>query len=386
MSKLIDWFREYCEKTTAHGMRYFVMKHRSQIEKVYWIVVLNCMILAAFYVLILLSNIWINNPVVYFIENTESEIKELPFPSFRVCPVNQVRKRVLGSDGTTNSSYGEDLDKFMSLICSSNTYTASAMKQHSMEYVDYDVFKKWVIDYSVSCPETFQSHVNWQNTTIPNICDFVQPSLIITGICFTLNTIPMYQMVHEEYYQRISKWNLDEGYSMYSGKDDLVSNHYLVIPARTSGASYYHRFRMVLYSLQKDEIQSCPNTDLADGSFLITLANPMEYSSINVRSFILPDTYTRIQVTPFVKKMNWCLKWRSLETRKCYLQNERKLSIFKMYTESNCNYECMINETISMCGCILFEAAYLTKGVKLCGPAKKDCILRAIRNNRFLHF
>jgi len=28
-----SWIREYCEKTTSHGMQYFVMKQRSRIEK-----------------------------------------------------------------------------------------------------------------------------------------------------------------------------------------------------------------------------------------------------------------------------------------------------------------------------------------------------------------
>lgn len=48
---------------------------------------------------------------------------------------------------------------------------------------------------------------------------------------------------------------------------------------------------------------------------------------------------------------------RSLQARKCYLHDERKLSIFKQYSEINCNIECKINETISMCGCVQFEMA-----------------------------
>jgi len=28
-----NWIKEYCEKTTSHGMQYFVMKNRSPIEK-----------------------------------------------------------------------------------------------------------------------------------------------------------------------------------------------------------------------------------------------------------------------------------------------------------------------------------------------------------------
>lgn len=83
--------------------------------------------------------------------------------------------------------------------------------------------------------------------------------------------------------------------------------------------------------------------------------NPTEYYSFRSRSYIVPDTYSKIQITPFVKKINKDLMWRSPEIRKCYLHNERKLSIFKLYSETNCNNECRINQTISMCGCIYFE-------------------------------
>lgn len=87
------------------------------------------------------------------------------------------------------------------------------------------------------------------------------------------------------------------------------------------------------------------------------LGNPSEYNPKKTRAFVVPETYTKIQITPFVKNINWDLKRRSPEIRKCYLHDERKLSIFKQYTELNCNHECLINETISMCGCVGFESA-----------------------------
>lgn len=93
--------------------------------------------------------------------------------------------------------------------------------------------------------------------------------------------------------------------------------------------------------------------------FQLFVYNPTQLLSYSFksRSFIVPDTYTKIQITPFVKKMNKNLMWRSLEIRKCYLHNERKLTIFKLYSESNCNFECTLNNTIAICGCIPIQAA-----------------------------
>lgn len=89
----------------------------------------------------------------------------------------------------------------------------------------------------------------------------------------------------------------------------------------------------------------------------VSLSNPAEFYSFATRSFILRNSYTKIQITPSVKKINWDLRLRSPEIRKCYLHDERKLSIFQRYNEVNCNHECVINETISTCGCIEFDVA-----------------------------
>ncbi|XP_029346567.1 uncharacterized protein LOC115034291 [Acyrthosiphon pisum] len=128
-----------------------------------------------------------------------------------------------------------------------------------------------------------------------------------------------------------------------------------MIPSRTSGVSYNHRVRLMLHALE-DDFLSCAYLGVKGGSFLITFSNPAEYCTVSPRVYVIPDTYTKIQITPFVKKINSDLMWRSLEIRQCYLHNERKLSIFQQYTELNCNHECEINKTISMCGCIMIEA------------------------------
>lgn len=66
----------------------------------------------------------------------------------------------------------------------------------------------------------------------------------------------------------------------------------------------------------------------------------------------MPDTHTKVQITPIVKKVSSDLKSLSPNIRQCYLENERQLLFFKHYNEANCYYECEINETLSECGCI----------------------------------
>ncbi|XP_060849633.1 pickpocket protein 28-like, partial [Rhopalosiphum padi] len=361
-----SWFLEYCEKTTSPCMNYFSTKHRSLIEKSFWILIFVLMISITLKALSVLASVWINNPTVMFIENTESPIREIPFPSIMICPSSQLRKSVWEKYMDTNSSYWDNLKIYRDKICSVSFYS-HGLEQSLREYIDYNVIKNCLHDCGISCSEVFQSDGKWQNTTLRNVCEYIQPIIGIFGLCFTINMMPLNQIFKDEYYQRYSdffsknityvnagksNWNLDDGYSFYSKQHTIVD----VTPARTSGVSYNHRLRLMLHT-SDDDFLSCANLGIEKGRFVITFSNPAEYYSLTPRKFITPDTYTKIQITPFVKKINSDLMWRSLEIRQCYLQDERQLSIFKQYTELNCNHECEINKTISMCGCIMFQGA-----------------------------
>ncbi|KAL4090753.1 hypothetical protein QTP88_025530 [Uroleucon formosanum] len=324
-----------------------------------------------------------------FIENTKSSIQEIPFPSVTICPSSQIRKSVWEKYMDTNSSYWDDLQLYRDVMtCSTNTYFHN-LEQNLREYIDYDMIKNHLHDCGINCPEIFQSDGQWQNKTLKNVCQYIQPTILgIFGLCYTINMMPINQMFNNEYYQRYmdffstkityvntkrSYWNLENGYSFYENQPNLMD----VIPFRTSGVSYNHRVKLMLNALENNFL-SCANLGVSGGSFLITFSNPAEYCSVSPRIYIIPDTYTKIQITPFVKKINSDLMWRSLEIRKCYLHNERRLSIFQQYTELNCNHECEINKTITMCGCIMIEGAFLgINGSKICGPAKYSCALEA---------
>lgn len=41
--------------------------------------------------------------------------------------------------------------------------------------------------------------------------------------------------------------------------------------------------------------------------------------------------------------------------RQCYFANERQLKYFKIYTQRNCEVECLTNYTLKRCGCVSYH-------------------------------
>lgn len=62
-----------------------------------------------------------------------------------------------------------------------------------------------------------------------------------------------------------------------------------------------------------------------------------------------------IKVTPEVVLGDSNLKKSfSPEQRKCYFDGERELRYFSIYSESNCDLECISNVSQELCGCVAF--------------------------------
>lgn len=65
-----------------------------------------------------------------------------------------------------------------------------------------------------------------------------------------------------------SNWNVEDGYSFESNQRDFVD----VIPARTSGVSYYHSLRLILHSLYDDYL-GCDILGVKGGSFVVRITH-----------------------------------------------------------------------------------------------------------------
>lgn len=87
--------------------------------------------------------------------------------------------------------------------------------------------------------------------------------------------------------------------------------------------------------------------------------------------------HLEVLVTPSVIKSDESLKTLTPTDRSCYLDGERKLRFFKVYTFRNCKFECYANFTVEACNCSDFE--YVRDAdTKVCGISFEDqkCALK----------
>lgn len=59
-------------------------------------------------------------------------------------------------------------------------------------------------------------------------------------------------------------------------------------------------------------------------------------------------------IVPHMTKIDVSLKDLQPEERNCYLEQERSLKFFQIYTQNNCEQECLANYTLKLCGCVQF--------------------------------
>lgn len=99
------------------------------------------------------------------------------------------------------------------------------------------------------------------------------------------------------------------------------------------------------------------------GETVITMRNSFRVS-------VLEDT--RIAIKPKYMTTSDGLRNYKPNERQCFFSGERKLRFFNIYTQNQCEAECLSNFTLSMCGCVKFSMAR-DRQTNICGAAKITC-------------
>lgn len=70
-----------------------------------------------------------------------------------------------------------------------------------------------------------------------------------------------------------------------------------------------------------------------------------------------PKQAAIILISPTVIVASEGLRSYSPDVRQCFFDSERILKYFRVYTQQNCELECISNYTLSKCGCVEFSMA-----------------------------
>ncbi|KAG5676566.1 hypothetical protein PVAND_006390 [Polypedilum vanderplanki] len=167
-------------------------------------------------------------------------------------------------------------------------------------------------------------------------------------------------------------WTLDSGY--IESSDDLD-----FIPKRASKQNYFHSY---LFVNNTDSENFCPQFGQV---FKVIFHLPNEIPTIFHKEYTIEIGHQEIMyLTAKTYTSDESLRKFSPDQRRCYFEGERSLKFFKSYTKSHCDWECVTNYTLAVCGCVKFSMPR-TKDTPVCDIDKKKCYYDAMLawpNNR----
>lgn len=143
-----------------------------------------------------------------------------------------------------------------------------------------------------------------------------------------------------------SRWNMEDGYDIESTE--------IGYPIRVYKVKQSVALAIFLQISGNDIEYSCRG--LVPG-FKILLHMPGEVPPTTTRhSFRVPlSEEALIAIKPTLITTSNNLRSYDPNLRQCFFSSERKLRFFKMYTQNNCELECLANFTKSECKCVAFH-------------------------------
>lgn len=144
-----------------------------------------------------------------------------------------------------------------------------------------------------------------------------------------------------------TNWTLEDG---YNNSDGNVTETY---PHRVFGAGARAGLFALLRLYEQDMEYICRGP--VQG-FKILLHTPGEIPQVSKHYFRVPLLQeVLVSVKPNMITTSEGLRIYEPNRRQCFFDSERSLRFFKVYTQRNCELECLSNFTKSECGCVKFS-------------------------------
>ncbi|XP_063709864.1 pickpocket protein 28 [Culicoides brevitarsis] len=374
-------FMEYCNNSTVHGMQYLGERRRSIVERIFWIVVF---FVSIYFCGILIWNIyvkWDTSPVIVSFSEKSTPVWQIPFPAVTICPETKAKQTVFNFTDIYHRIHGNETltdDEKFKLEIIAQTCDAHLLVNAGIgnATITSDCIDQ-LLDMAPQFNETL-FHCKYQN--LADTCDTLfAPIITEDGVCYTFNALSGQEIYRKEamaddfmYYEPIKEsnksWTLEKGYTAES------STNFSVYPFRVLAAGARAGL-FVLLSLYDNELDYLCRGPVQ--GFKVLLHTPGEQPRVSKHYFRVPTLQEVIvTVKPQMIQTSDNLLNYSPERRQCYFNHERQLKYFQIYTQSNCELECLANHTLSECGCVKFSMPR-DKETPICGAAQIECYNKA---------
>lgn len=143
----------------------------------------------------------------------------------------------------------------------------------------------------------------------------------------------------------ISQWNSEDGYEI-GVNDDCYPMR--IFNSKPSGA-----LKLFLQQIIEDLPFKCHRLNTG---FQVFINLPGEVPGMSGLVFQIPtDEVVQISIRAKLITTSSGLRIYKTSQRQCFFNSERQLMFFKIYTQNNCEVECLANFTKQECGCVRFS-------------------------------
>ncbi|KAK5641659.1 hypothetical protein RI129_010206 [Pyrocoelia pectoralis] len=371
----VAYFAQYSDSTTIHGVRYLGQYGRSIIERFWWFLVIGSSLYLCIKLILATYDKWITSPVIVSFARSPTPVWQIPFPAVTVCPETKTLQRVYNftheyhrfHENPENMTE-EEIEKFnkVSLVCNNRLHTVGE------KIVDDSVFE---VFNEVAPPfDDVLWQCKWLNEN-QTCASLLTQTLTEEGVCFTFNMLENEAMYTNNVYKSANlsqfgiqamEWSLESGYATYLGTDTY--------PKRTIASGQKACFSLLMTLYEPDMDYLCKG---AVQGFKILLHNPAETPKVTQHYFRAPlNQEVIVVIKPDMMTTSEGLRSYTPNSRLCFFQDERQLMYYQMYTQKNCEVECLTNITLQRCGCVAFHMPR-NQTTKMCGPGNALCMKRA---------
>lgn len=194
------------------------------------------------------------------------------------------------------------------------------------------------------------------------------------GLCYTFNMLNFNEILSENIDESLKYPNHSMSSQNWTLQDGYKFNDADSFPYRALGAGFKFGLNIVLVGNKTEMTTNC--VDSTRG-FKLALHSPTDVPRFDIQYSRIP--YRRevlLSVDPRIIKTSSELFGYKPETRQCYFNGERKLKYFKIYTESNCELECLSNFTLKNCLCVKLGLPFNSNS-KICDVKSEHCSAEA---------
>ncbi|KAG4070461.1 hypothetical protein HA402_005693 [Bradysia odoriphaga] len=370
---------EYCGSSTVHGVKYFTEKRRHWVERVWWILAFTLALFYCGYTIRKVYIKWDESPVIVAFAEKSTPCYNLRLPAVTICPETKAEVTKLNLTDVFNRT------RYNPYNITAKEAKLMAAVVHicepylSRRFTNVSDFKNSSItdllrDVAPSSQDTI--HGCYLGKT-DNEC-FFEEFMTEDGLCFTFNALNGSELFTDDPdYMRINHnmsagfWNLEDGY------DSSIEAYSSTYPYRVFGSGTQEGIYVRLNQFIKNLEIRCRG---AVQGFKISLHTPGEVPQVSKHFFRVPLLQEAlVAVKPIMITTSEGLRDYEPNRRQCFFASERKLRFLKVYTQRNCQLECLANFTLTVCGCVKFSMPR-DKDTSICGITKIDCYNEAENN------